>query len=156
MTGAVKMSGLFDVNEGSTNTMAKAKSKAKSNTKAKSNFKRKSVAKAPTLPSGYKVIGRAPNWDPEKDEVIEGERGETKEVTFNEGVKKGPNKERTVRTMIVQDETIGAVNVWESGMLRDLFDQTEAGDKVRIEFLGYGEAKKGQNAPKLFSCGVAD
>jgi len=136
--------------------MAKAKSKSKLKAKSNAKLNRKSVAKSPTLPSGYKVIGRAPNWDPEKDEVIEGERGETKEVTFNEGVKKGPNKERVVRTMIVQDETIGAVNVWESGMLRDLFDQTEAGDKVRIEYLGLGQAKKGQNAPKLFSCGVAD
>jgi hypothetical protein len=134
--------------------MAKLKSKAKS----KSTSKRKSVAKSPTLPSGYKVIGRAPNWDPEKLEVIEGERGETKEVVFNEGVKKGPEnqRERTVRTFIVQDETHGALNVWESGMLRDLFDQTEAGDKVRIEFNGYGTAKKGQSAPKLFTCGVAD
>lgn len=136
------------------NIMAKAKSKAKS----KSTSKRKATAKGPVLPNGYKVIGRAPNWDPEKLEVIEGERGETKEVVFNEGVKKGPEngRERTVRTFIVQDDTHGALNVWESGMLRDLFDQTEPGDKVRIEFLGYGTAKKGQSAPKLFSCGVAE
>lgn len=132
--------------------MAKAKAKSK----AKATSKRKSKSSSPTLPSGYKVIGRAPNWDPEKITVIDGERGETKEVVFNEGVKKGANKERTVRTFIVQDEEHGALNVWESGMLRDLFDQTEPGDKVRIEFLGYGTAKKGQNAPKLFSCGIAE
>jgi hypothetical protein len=134
--------------------MAKAKSKSKS--KSNTTSKRKSVAKAPVLPNGYKVVGRAPNWDPEKDPIIEGERGEIKTVTFNEGVKKGANKERDVRTFIVQDETLGAINVWESGMLRDLFDQTEAGDKVRIEYLGLGTAKRGQKAPKLFSCGVAE
>jgi len=128
--------------------MAKAKAKAKA--KSKRNSTRN--AKAPLLPNGYKVIGRAPNWDVEKHPVIEGERGEAKMVTLDEGTK----KEREVRTMIVQDETIGAVNVWESGMLSDLFDQTEEGDKVRIEFLGLGTAKRGQNAPKLFSCAVAE
>jgi len=130
--------------------MAKAKSKSKATSKAKSN--RKSAAKAPVMPNGYKVIGRAPNWNPEKDPVVEGERGEVKEVTMDAGTK----KEREVRTFIVQDETLGAVTVWESGMLRDLFDQTEPGDKVRIEYLGLGTAKRGQNAPKLFSCGVAE
>jgi hypothetical protein len=90
---------------------------------------------APVLPNGYKVIGRAPNWDVDKHPVVEGERGESvKSVTMDEGTK----KEREVRTFIVQDEEIGAVTVWESGMLRDLFDQTEAGDKVRIEYLGTG------------------
>jgi hypothetical protein len=56
--------------------------------------------------------------------------------------------------MIVNDETLGPVNVWESGGLRDLFEQTEDGDHVRIEFLGMGVKKPGQNAPRLFSCSV--
>jgi hypothetical protein len=130
--------------------MAKAKAKSKSKSKAKVNNK------LPTLPSGYKVIGRAPNWDIEKHPVIMGERGAVKEVDFTQPPKKGQKKGevRTVRTMIVNDETIGPVNVWESGMLTDFFDQTEEGDNVRIEFLGLGKAKPGQNAPKLFSCGV--
>jgi hypothetical protein len=131
-----------------------AKSKAKSAPKAAK--KSASKSKTPTLPSGYKVIGRAPNWDPEKDGVISGERGPTREVDFAQPAKKGQKKgeTRTVRTMVVNDETIGAVTVWESGMLTDFFDQTEEGDDVRIEFLGLGRAKPGQNAPKLFSCGV--
>ena len=127
-----------------------AKAKAKSKTPSKRNSKLKRTA-GPTLPNGYKVIGRAPNWDVDKHPVIEGERGEAREVTLDEGTK----KERTVRTMIVQDSDVGAVTVWESGMLRDMFDQTEEGDKVRIEYLGEGTAKRGQNAPKLFSCAVA-
>jgi hypothetical protein len=122
--------------------------KAKAKVKAKSKSKSKPVM----LPSGYKVIGRAPNWDIEKHPVIEGERSEAREVTFDEGTK----KERAVRTIIVADETLGAVNVWESSGLRDLFDQTEAGDVVRIEYLGLGKAKKGQNAPRLFSCSMKE
>jgi hypothetical protein len=129
--------------------MAKAKAKSKSVARSTRNSKSKST---PVLPNGYKVIGRAPNWDVEKHPVIVGERGEVKEVTMDAGTK----KERDVRTFILQDETLGAVTVWESGMLRDLFDQTEPGDKVRIEYLGLGTAKRGQNAPKLFSCGVAE
>lgn len=124
--------------------MAKAKAKAKSKVKAKAK------AAVHTLPSGFKVIGRAPNWDPEKNNVLEGERGETQEVTFD----KGTRKERTQRLCIVQDDELGAVTLWESSMLKDLFDQTEDGDVIRVEFLGYGEKKKGQNAPKLFSVGV--
>jgi len=120
--------------------------------KSKSKTKPKSKSKPVVLPSGYKVIGRAPNWDIEKNPVIEGERSDAHDVTFDEGTK----KERTVRTMIVADETLGAVNVWESSGLRDLFDQTEAGDTVRIEYLGLGKAKKGQNAPRLFSCSMKE
>lgn len=122
--------------------MAKAKAKAKSKSKAKTN----------SLPNGYKVIGRAPNWDPEKNPVLEGERGATQEVTFDKGTK----KERTQRLTIVNDETLGNVTLWESSTLRDFFDQTKDGDEIRVEFLGYGDAKKGQNAPKLFSVGVKE
>jgi hypothetical protein len=112
---------------------------------------RKASNHAPTLPSGYKVIGRAPNWDAEKDPVIEGERGPLREVTFDEGTK----KERTLNVMIVQDDTLGAVTVWESAGLKDLFEQTEDGDTVRIEYLGTAKsAKKGHNPMRLYSCGV--
>lgn len=125
--------------------MAKAKAKAKGK---KTASKR---AKPISLPNGYKVVGRAPNWDMDKNPVIQGERSEAREVIFDEGTK----KERSVRTMIVSDEELGAVTVWESGMLRDLFDQTEEGQTVRIEYLGLSPTKKkGQNAARLFSCAV--
>lgn len=125
--------------------MAKAKKQTRKQTQ-----KRTSLKNAPQLPNGYKVIGRAPNWNPEKQPTVEGVRGKTKEVVLDEGTK----KERTIRNFILQDDEIGAVTIWESAMLRDLFDSTDDGDTVRIEFLGFGPAKKGQNAPKLFSCGV--
>jgi hypothetical protein len=120
--------------------------------KAKAKSKSKAKAKVHSLPNGYKVIGRAPNWDPDKNPVLSGERGATQEVTFDKGTK----KERTQRLCIVQDETLGAVTLWESSTLRDFFDQTNDGDDIRVEFLGYGDAKKGQNAPKLFSTGVKE
>ncbi len=93
-----------------------AKSKAKANTKAKAKSKAKGVA----LPDGFRHIGRAPNWDMDKHPVIQGVRGEEKEVEFNangggakkKGVKgKGKGETRTVRTFVVSDETLGAVNV---------------------------------------------
>lgn len=126
-----------------------AKAKAKSKSKAKAKAKR---AKPIMLPNGYKVIGRAANWNPEKNPVIEGARSADHVVTMDEGTK----KERDVRTMIVADETLGAVTVWESGFLKDFFDQTEEGQTVRIEYLGLGKAKRGQNAPKLFTAMVKD
>lgn len=128
-------------------TKAASKQKAKAATKRKAKFNMKT---APQLPNGYKVIGRAPNWDVEKHPVIEGVRGKAKSVVMNEGTK----KEYEVRTMIVTDDEVGAVTVWESALLTDLFDNTDDGDNIRIEFNGYGPKKPGQNPPKLFTCGI--
>lgn len=119
--------------------MAKAKAKAKT---AKGK-------RASSLPEGYKVIGRAPPWDVDKYPVIEGERGPT--VSVKMPPKKGQKKGDVRENFVLQDETIGAVTVWRSSMLGDAFDQTEEGNVLRIEFLGYGEKKKGQNPAKLFS-----
>lgn len=103
------------------------------------------------LPDGYKVIGRAPNWDVDKHPVIEGVRGETKAVTLNEGTK----QEKETNCMVVVTEELGALTVWESAGLRDLFEQTEDGDTVRIEYVETLEPrKKGQQGMRVFSCAV--
>lgn len=103
------------------------------------------------LPDGYKVIGRAPNWDVDKHPIIEGVRGETKAVTLNEGTK----NEKETNCMVVVTEELGAVTVWESAGLRDLFEQTEDGDTVRIEYVETLEPrKKGQQGMRVFSCAV--
>lgn len=124
--------------------------------KGKKKVAKKKVAKKAkpiSLPNGYKVIGRSPNWDVDKNPVIEGERSETREVVFNEGKR----DERTVRCFIVTDQELGAVTVWESTGLRDLFDQTEEGNTVRIEYLGVSEThRKGQQPMKLFNCAMKD
>ena len=108
---------------------------------------------AVNLPDGYKVIGRAPNWDVDKHPVIEGVRGETKEVTLNEGTK----SEKETNCMVVVSEELGAVTVWESAGLRDLFGQTEDGDTVRIEYVEtLAPRKKGQQGMRVFSCAVKE
>lgn len=105
------------------------------------------------LPDGYKVIGRAPNWDVDKHPVIEGIRGETKEVTLNEGTK----SEKDTNCMVVVTEEFGALTVWESAGLRDLFSQTEDGDVVRIEYVEtLAPRKKGQQGMRVFSCAVKE
>jgi hypothetical protein len=98
------------------------------------------------LPTGYKVIGRAPAWDVEKHPVIQGVRGKVKPVTVN----RGTDDEYTTETMIINDHVLGRVTVWRSAFLEPLFEETDDGDSVRVEFLGYGDAKKGQSAPKMF------
>jgi hypothetical protein len=110
-------------------------------------------AAAVHLPDGYKVIGRAPNWDVDKHPVIEGVRGETKEVTLNEGTK----QEKDTNCMVVVTEEFGALTVWESAGLRDLFSQTEDGDTVRIEYVEtLAPRKKGQQGMRVFSCSLKE
>lgn len=105
------------------------------------------------LPDGYKVVGRAPNWDADKNPVLEGTRGETKEVTLNAGTK----DEKDTRCMVVVSDELGAVTVWESAGLRDLFDGTEDGDQIRIEFTHtLPPTKKGHNPMRVFSCAVKE
>lgn len=114
---------------------------------------KKKGGKAVHLPDGYKVIGRAPNWDVEKHPTIEGVRGETKEVTLNEGTK----SEKVTNCMVVVTEELGAVTVWESAGLRDLFEQTEDGDTVRIEYVEtLAPRKKGQQGMRVFSCALKE
>jgi hypothetical protein len=105
------------------------------------------------LPDGYKVVGRAPNWDADKHPVLEGARGETKAVTLNAGTK----DEKETQCMVVVSEELGAVTVWESAGLRDLFEQTEDGDSIRIEYTHtLPPRKKGQQGMRVFSCAVKE
>jgi hypothetical protein len=120
---------------------------------AKKVAKRGKKSAAVHLPDGYKVIGRAPNWDVDKYPTLEGVRGETKEITLNEGTK----AEKVTACMVVVSEEIGAVSVWQSAGLRDLFEQTEDGDTVRIEFVEtLAPRKKGQQGMRVFSCAVKE
>lgn len=130
--------------------MAKAKKAAKKKSVSKRKGANNSV---PALPTGYRVIGRAASWDFERHPVINGVRGPIKEFA----VKRGTKDEYDTRTMIVNDEEIGAVTVWESTDLADFFDQTEDGDIVRIEYLGEVPAKKkGQKPLRQFQCSVKE
>lgn len=107
------------------------------------------------LPDGFKVVGRAPNmeWDLKKNNLLEGERGETREVVFNEGTK----KEYVARCCIVVSEELGAVTLWESTGLRDFFDQTHEGQIVRVKFTKELKPRtKGQQPMKVFECAAKD
>lgn len=122
--------------------MAKSKKSVKSVKSVKSK-----------APAGYTVLDRAPNWDHDNHPIIEGIRRDAEEIP----VSKGRPDERLQRCMEVIDKTIGAVTVWESAMLRNLFDRTKDGDTVRVEFLGYGEARAaGEQPTKKFTCAVLD
>lgn len=119
---------------------------------AKKSVKNKKTA-AVHLPDGYKVIGRAPNWDVDKHPVIEGVRGETKVVTLNAGTK----NEKDTNCMVVVTEDLGALTVWESAGLKDLFEQTDDGDVVRVEYVEtLAPRKKGQQGMRVFSCAVKE
>jgi len=112
----------------------------------------KKTSAAARLPEGYKVIERSPNWDCEKDPVIEGIRGEVKTRAF-----KRDGKTQTTRYFVVEDATLGATTVFEAAGLRDLFEQTSAGDNVRIEYIGTTPpTKKGNNPMRNFSCAVKE
>lgn len=133
--------------------MAFRKSSKKASKKVAKTAKRGKKQAAVHLPDGYKVIGRAPNWDIDKYPTLEGVRGETKAVTLNPGTK----NEKETNCMVVVTEEIGAVTVWESAGLRDLFEQTEDGDVVRIEFVEtLAPRKKGQQGMRVFSCSVKE
>lgn len=107
--------------------------------------------KAVQLPEGYEVIERAPNWDHEANPIINGVRGESSELTFGRGTR----NEYEAECFVVSDKKIGDVAVWKSGGLVQLFEETNPGDEVFIQFTGYGEAKdEDQSPPKLFKCAV--
>jgi len=108
------------------------------------------------LPKGYKAIGGfADSWDFEKNPVIEGIWGEVRDVTRT--VKRGKKMvKETTQVVAFTDDAIGIINVWKSASLVALFDAAQEGDRVWIQFLGMGKKKPGQNAPRLFSCAIAE
>jgi hypothetical protein len=128
-------------------------SKAAKNFAAKTAKKRGKKDAEIHLPDGYKVVGRAPNWDVDKHPVLEGVRGPLKTVTWNEGTK----QEEERQCMVVVSEELGAVTVWQSAGLRDFFEQTDDGDEVRVEYTHTLPArKKGQQGMRVFSCAVKE
>lgn len=114
---------------------------------------KKGKGKDVVLPDGFRVVGRAPNHDFDKHPLLEGERGETKEITLNAGTK----NEKETRCCVVVSEEFGAVTLWESAGLRDLFDGSEEGDYIRVEHTEtLAPRKKGQQGMRVFSCAVRE
>lgn len=140
--------------------MATAKKKAT----AKAAPRRKAKAK-PTastlagevlgLPPGMRQLDAsfAPTWDIDAMPVLHGTWTDVREVELTQGRKVVTRRCAEVKA---DDGSGTRVTVWESAGLSALFDENPIGRAVFIRFDGYGKAKKGQNAPKLFTVGVAE
>lgn len=132
--------------------------------------KKKAAKKLPAagnIPEGMTQLGGgyAPTWKPaDVGEVLHGTvTSDVRTVEFTNRKKvKGKMvdeiTERRVMEVTDIDDDTRRFAVWESAALVELFDQVaEAGTgcAVYIRYDGLGEAKKGQNAPKLFTVAFA-
>lgn len=122
---------------------------------------RKATASASTggnIPKGMKPIsgGYAKTWNVEDFDTIDGQASEVKVVKLSQ--KRGGKVEEIERRCVEVKNTRDGerCTVWESAALANLFDALEeqAPCRVYIRFTGYGKAKKGQNAPKLFESAI--
>jgi hypothetical protein len=78
--------------------------------------------------------------------ILQGVWGKVRTIQVKRG-----KKMEDARLCDVETEDGQRFTVWESAVLAPLFNDCEAGTEVYIAFEGYGVAKKGQNAPKLFT-----
>ena len=110
--------------------------------------KKKTATKGNAIPSGFQAITKQlTSWP--NDETSEGDTLQGVVVGYKTiKVKRGRKMEDAQIIQIETDE--GVREVWESAVLQPLFEEDYTEYEVFIRFNGYGEAKKGQNAPKLF------
>lgn len=122
---------------------------------AKKKGKKAAPAKAASkLPKGFTAIGGLssswPNDTTKPGEVIVGTI-----VSFDEKkVQRGKRKEK-VKLLELETTEGKKLTLWQSAGLSPLFD-LPAGTRVRLEYLGMGVAKPGQNAPRLYALAVAE
>lgn len=99
------------------------------------------------LPAGFtRIEGFAQSWDLEEMPVLQGTWGKERTIQIKRG-----KKMEEARVCDVETEDGKRYTVWNSAGLTALFDAAEQGTEVYIQFDGFGTAKKGQNAPKLFT-----
>jgi len=102
------------------------------------------------LPPGFKPLqSGGVAWDMEAMPELVGEWKGVRTIEVKRGRKM---EEQRLATVLTDDDRL--ITVWESAMLRDLFDTAEEGDRVAIIYHGLGKAKPGQNPPKLFEVGI--
>jgi hypothetical protein len=92
------------------------------------------------------VEGFALAWDVDAMPVLQGTWGKVRTITVKRG-----KKMEDAKVCDVETEDGKRYTVWESAGLRALFENADEGTEVYIEFQGFGTAKKGQNAPKLYT-----
>lgn len=118
---------------------------------------RKSANATAAVPQGYQQIGGgyADSWKPEDQPILQGAvTGDVKEIEMTIGRKK-----TTRRCLEFTTDEGQAVTIWESAALGQFFDHVAkegAGGEYFIRYDGLGKAKKGQNAPKLFTVAAAN
>lgn len=114
-------------------------------------------AKQSALPRGYKAVsGFGESWpgqEPKKGVTLEGTLTGFDE--YKAPARKGEKHGRVVKIARIEAADGRTFSVWESSGLRALFAQDE-GAEVFLRFDGMGKAKKGQNAPKLYTVAVRD
>lgn len=113
----------------------------------------------PAVPKGMRLLegGYAKTWNVEEMPTLEGVvSAAPKTVTLNQGTKKQADRQ----CVEVRTKSGDRFTVWESAGLTPLFERLGEKDaipcNVWIAFKGYGTAKKGQNAPKLFDVAISD
>jgi len=113
---------------------------------------------ASAVPKGMRVLegGYAKTWNVDEKPILQGEvRDVPKEVTLNAGTKK-----ETKRNCVEVHDGNERYTLWESATLKALFERLSVEKdlplKIWVEFTGYGVAKRGQNAPKLFNVAVGE
>jgi hypothetical protein len=112
----------------------------------------KRAGAASNLPKGFKQIdSMAASWDVEAQPELIGIWGKVKEIEVKPTNKNDDGKRTIVN--VTQDDG-KTVAVWKSATLTGLFEEASEGDRVYIRYDGLGKAKKGQNAPKLFTCAI--
>lgn len=118
----------------------------------KSKSKVKHSAPMFDIPEGYKITSTnfAAPWDYKKNNILEGEVVEIKEV------KKGGKIKKDTRIMTVQNGSGEPVAVWESSALRVLFDQVEEGSEIFIKYRGERKVKGQKNPMHDFVAGIKD
>lgn len=133
----------------------KAPAKAPKATKATKAEAAKVDIKHSALPAGFVAVSTqmAVTWDPtnpDHPQAIQGTWGHVREIEIKRG--RGIQIQHVVN--VTTDETTWSV--WESAGLKGLFEEAEEGDEVYIKYEGLGKAKKGQNAPKIYTSGIAE
>ena len=134
--------------------MATSKAKAPAGFDGKKKAAKKTSTKRSGPPKGMKQVvgGYAKTWNVDQFDTIEGVVKEPpKTVELRQG------RKTVDRRCIEVDTSDDRYTVWESAGLVNLFevlDEQKMPCRVWIQFKGYGTAKKGQNAPKLFDSAV--
>ena len=140
--------------------MAKKKSSKKSNRSRKqAAAATKALPAGDPIPEGFKQIGGgyADTWKPENigDSITGTITGAVKEVELTQGRKKVMRR----CCELTEDVTEKRHTIWESAVLSGFMD-TVADDGVgTVWYLlddGLGVAKRGQNAPKLYTVAQAE